>query len=254
MLTFWVPPLSKASPSGQDIGWGFQFLPLRMVETGKCFKKLYNLRGKNVADFENWKCGCFLQRKWKVGEGARFCFCPLVLTRAVLKSRRTICHEAQESQTVPCHANASWHIFFFFILIFFCILIIINFSNLSKDFSTPRCHVFCCPPEKGIHLWKYFFCPRRPLDGEKFLPLVHSAVLASSLGGSLASWHFWSPGLLLSTYTLCGDGISGGQWAGLAHPGQHDRGVMAHTLDPRPFQLAIALLNLKLKALAISNH
>ena len=59
---------------------------------------------------------------------------------------------------------------------------------------------------------------------------------------------------LVDFKSLCGDGISGGQWAGLAHPGQHDRGVMAHTLDPRPFQLAIALLNLKLKALAISNH
>lgn len=51
---------------------------------------------------------------------------------------------------------------------------------------------------------------------------------------TLWRWHFW--------------------WAGFAHPGQHDRGVMAHTLDPRPFQPAIALLNLKLKALAISNH
>ena len=135
MLTFLVPPLSTASPSGEDHGWGFQFLSQRLVEFNgpKCFKIMfYNLLGKNVSDFENWKCGCFLHRKWKVGEGTRFCFCLLVLTRAVLKSRRTICHEAQESQTVPCHANASWHIFFFSILIFF--LHIRNFSNLSKDF------------------------------------------------------------------------------------------------------------------------
>ena len=120
---------------------------------------------------------------------------------------------------------------------FSCILE--TFPTWAKIFSKPRCHVLCCPPEKGINLWKYFFCLRRPLDGEKFLPLVHSAVLASSLGGSdsgivtflvarsslvdlytMWRWHFW--------------------WAGLAHPGQHDRGVMAHTLDPRPFQLAIA--------------
>ena len=67
---------------------------------------------------------------------------------------------------------------------FSCILE--TFPTWAKIFSKPRCHVLCCPPEKGINLWKYFFCPRRPLDGEKFLPLVHSAVLASS---PATQWH-----------------------------------------------------------------
>ena len=47
----------------------------------------------------------------KVEEGARGPFCGS-LTRAVPNARHTICHFLQETQTAPCHIDASKCIFF----------------------------------------------------------------------------------------------------------------------------------------------